>query len=105
VVAQYTAPEYTAVQSVTATGGFTCSFAGRVATCTVGYLANDGSATFTVVSKLVSGPAPNAPVAAWDAFCNPRHAAVVDPANRILERDETNNTAAAMQNLAGPCIN
>jgi hypothetical protein len=78
------------VQSASATtGGFACSFAGRVVTCTGGSLANGQSATITVVVKDMP-PTPEHPCGLMDYYM-PRHTAVVDPANQIAERDESNN--------------
>jgi hypothetical protein len=89
VVLQYTAPEYTAVQSATATNGFACTYAGRALSCTGGAIDSGKLATITVVLKNVGAPPPGT---SWNTFCNMRHTAVVDPANTIRERDETNNT-------------
>jgi hypothetical protein len=87
VKVQYTAPVYEVVQSVSATGGFSCTFAGRVVMCTGGSIANGGYATITVVSSPVYPPGADSGVA-----CVPQHTAVVDLANTIVERDELNNT-------------
>lgn len=90
VVAQYTAPVYMTVQSVSATNGFSCAVAGRVVTCTGGAIANGGSATITIVLK----DSPPPPPFDSTAYCLEQHTAAVDPANQIVERDESNNSVS-----------
>ena len=91
VVAKYTIPQAKTVQAVSAPAAskFACSWADRVVTCTGGSLPRTGSAVITVVTKNIL------PWSDVTSFCVEQHAAVVDPASAIAERDETNNTFSA----------
>lgn len=73
-----------AVYDVSATSGFTCTSGLGRATCTGGHIPKGGSATITATIRFQDVNCP--PYANWS------NTIVADPANRVLERDETNNS-------------